>query len=441
MQQVQESDMNQGRKIKLGTVLQGLGRGWDDWRHPDRDVTGSFNFKHHLQQTLTAERGKFDFAFIADGLYVTEESSPAFLSRLEPLTLLSALAVATSNIGLVGTLSSMYAEPFNVARQFGSLDHISGGRAAWNVVTTYHAGAARNFSRDEHAPHELRYRIADEFLDVVRALWDSWEAGAMVADKATGQFIDPRKLHRIDFKGEFFSVQGPLNLSRCPQGQPVIFQAGASDTGRNFAAKVADAIFLPAESLEATQENYRDIKTRAEGFGRNPDHVCVLPDASILLGATDAEAEEKYHELAALVTVDAGLRALTQAFAGHDFSDYDADAPFPDVSHLPQTSTTLKHAALATEEGLTLRELALRISTPRSQFMGSPERVADLLQYWFEERACDGFVLLEQLPGQLDMFVDNVVPILQRRGLFREEYEGATFRENLGVPQPANRHA
>jgi FMN-dependent oxidoreductase (nitrilotriacetate monooxygenase family) len=289
----------------------------------------------------------------------------------------------------------------------------------------------------------VRYRIAAEYLDVVQGLWDSWEDDAHVADKETDVFVDPQKLHRLDHRGEFFQVRGPLNIKRSRQGQPVIFQAGASEDGRNFAAKRAEAIFTHAETLEEAQGYYRDVKARARGFGRDPSRVYILPGISPVVGATEAEAEAKYQELAALGSLTTGLGMLSRSFNDHDFSVYDLDGPFPDVAAIGRNSNqsaSNRILAQVRAENLTLRQIAQRLATPRGAFVGTPERVADRLQAWFENEGADGYVLFEALPGQLDVFVDQVVPILQARGLFRDDYEGATFRENLGLDVPVNRH-
>nr|WP_087574402.1 LLM class flavin-dependent oxidoreductase [Sphingomonas sp. CDS-1] len=436
--------MPQQRHIKLGFILHGVGRTWNDWRHPGRDVNASTSLAYYQKQAATAERGKFDFLFVADSLSITEKSSPHYLNRFEPITILSALAATTSRIGLVGTLTVSYSEPFNVARQFASLDHLSGGRAGWNIVTSWLGDTAANFSKTEHPPHAVRYRIAGEYLDVVQGLWDSWEEDAHVADKESGQFVDPDRLHRLDHKGEFFQVRGPLNIKRTPQGQPVIFQAGASDDGRNFAAKRAEVIFTHAEDEEAGQAYYADVKARAKGFGRDPRQLFILPGIAPIVGETDEDAEARYRELAALESIDTGLGFLSRTFNDHDFRQYDLDAPFPDVEHIglnSQQSGTLRILAQVRAENLTLRQVAERLATPRGVFVGSPETVADRLQQWFENGAADGFVVFEPLPGQLDLFVDKVVPILQARGLFRTDYEGATFREHLGLAQPDNRYS
>jgi FMN-dependent oxidoreductase (nitrilotriacetate monooxygenase family) len=440
---LEDMAMANPRHIKLGFILHGVGRTWNDWRHPDRNVNASTSLAHYRAQAETAERGRFDFLFVADSLSITEKSSPHYLNRFEPITILSALAAVTARIGLVGTLTVSYSEPFNVARQFASLDHLSGGRAGWNIVTSWLGDTAANFSRTEHPPHAVRYRIAAEYLDVVQGLWDSWEDGAHVADKDSGVFVDPEKLHRLDHKGEFFQVRGPLNIKRTPQGQPVIFQAGASEDGRNFAARRAEVIFTHAPTLEDGQAYYADVKGRAKGFGRDPDQLLILPGITPIVGETDAEAEAKYRELAALESIDTGLGFLSRTFNDHDFRQYDLDAPFPDVAHIglnSQQSGTLRILAEVRAENLTLRQVVERLAAPRGAFVGSAETVADRLQQWFESGAADGFVVFEPLPGQLDAFVDRVIPILQARGLFRTEYEGTSFREHLGLPVPDNRY-
>ncbi|TVV70170.1 LLM class flavin-dependent oxidoreductase [Sphingomonas solaris] len=429
--------------LKLGFILHGVGRTWNDWRHPDRDVNASTSFAEYKRQAQLAERGRFDFLFVADSLSINEKSSPHYLNRFEPITILSALAGATSRIGLVATLTVSYSEPFNVARQFASLDHISDGRAGWNVVTSWLGDTAANFSKAEHPAHDVRYRIAAEYLDVVQGLWDSWEDGAHVADKASGQFVDPAKLHRLDHAGEHFQVRGPLNIKRTPQGQPVIFQAGASEDGRSFAARRADAIFTHAPTLQDGVDYYADVKARAAGFGRDADQVLVLPGITPIIGDTDAAAEEKYRELAALESLETGFGMLSRTFNDHDFRHYDLDGPFPDVAHIgrnSQQSASNRILAEVRAENLTLRQVVERLATPRGAFVGSPETVADTLQRWFEQEAADGFVVFEPLPGQLDLFVEKVIPILQARGLFRTDYEGTTFRDNLGLHEPANRY-
>ncbi len=432
--------MPKKRQLKLGFILHGVGPGWGDWRHPDAPVDASVNFAFYKRQAQAAEAGKFDFLFVADSVYVTAKSSPHYLNRFEPLTILSALAGATSHIGLVGALTASYTEPFNVARQFSSLDHISGGRAGWNVVTSWLEGSASNYSKPEHYAHDVRYCLAGEHLDVVQGLWDSWEDDALVRDKETGVFVDPDKLHH---KGEFFQVRGPLNISRSVQGQPVIFQAGASEDGKTFAARRADAIFVNQDELSEARAYYADIKSRVAGFGRNPDQVLVLPGARPVVGRTEEEAEANYQELANLVSIENALSMLGRPFNDYDFSKHDLDAPFPDISaHGANSnqSASLKILAAARDGGLTLRQTALRFATPRSHFVGTPEKVADAIQAWFEGRGADGFNLFESLPGQLELFVELVVPILQARGIYRTDYESETLRGNLELDVPVNRH-
>ena len=435
--------MTKARKIKLGFILHGVGRTWGDWRHPDADTGASTSFAFYTRQAQLAERGGFDFLFVADSLSINEKSSPHYLNRFEPLTILSALAAVTSHIGLVGTLTVSYSEPFNVARQFASLDHISGGRAGWNVVTSWLGDTAANFSKTEHPAHDVRYRIAAEYLDVVQGLWDSWEDDAHVADKASGVFVDPEKLHRLDHKGTHFQVRGPLNIKRSRQGQPVIFQAGASEDGRNFAARRAEAIFGAAQNLEEAQEYYRDVKARARGFGRDPDKMAIMPGIGPVIGLTEDAASAKYDELAALGSLQTGLGFLARSFNDHDFSVYDLDGPFPDVEHLglnSQQSSSLRILEQVRGENLTLRQIAQRLATPRGAFTGTPVQVADQLEHWFSNEGADGFVIFETLSGQLDLFVDHVVPVLRARGLLREHYEGVTLRDHLGLDFAENRY-
>ncbi len=435
--------MATARQLKLGFILHGNGVGWGDWRHPDANAAGSTDFKLYKRQAQLAEAGKFDFLFVADSVFITPQSSPHYLNRFEPLTVLSGLAAVTERIGLVATLTVSYSEPYNVARQFASLDHVSGGRAGWNVVTSWLEGSASNYGKPEHPAHDVRYKIAAEYLDVVQGLWDSWEDDALTHDKASGQFFDAAKLHELNHAGTYFSVRGPLNIARSAQGQPVIFQAGASDDGMNFAAKRADAIFVGHNNIEEAKTYYKDVKARAEGFGRNPDELLILPGIRPVIGRTEAEVAQKYQEFISLVSIGDALRMLGRPFNDHDFSIYPLDEAFPDVAHIganSQQSAVLKITKAALEEGLTLRQVALRFATPRNVFTGTPVQVADALQAWFEERASDGFVTFESLPGQLDIFVETVVPILQARGIFRHDYEGDTLRQNLGLQFPTNRY-
>ena len=399
----------------------------------------------YKEQAQKAEEGKFDLVFIADGVYINEKSIPHFLNRFEPLTILSALAAVTSRIGLIGTVSTSYSEPFTVARQFASLDQISHGRGGWNVVTTPLESTALNYNKtiEEHPDHAKRYRIASEYLQVVKGLWDSWEDDAFTRDKESGEFFDPSKLHTLHHKGEFFSVQGPLNIGRSKQGRPIIFQAGSSEAGKNLAAKEADAIFTGQPTLEEAQKFYQDVKNRAKAFGRNPDEIVILPGISPIIGVTEEDAERKYQEVANLVSIDKALDYLGRYFDHHDFSQYELDAPFPEIGDIGKNSfqsTTDRIKQEATEKQLTLRQVALREATPRTPFIGTPEKIADLIQEWFEGRGADGFNLASSVPNALNDFVDYVVPILQKRGIYRTEYEADTLRGNLGLSFPENRY-
>ncbi|MCL9659811.1 LLM class flavin-dependent oxidoreductase [Paenibacillus hunanensis] len=431
------------RQLKFGAIIHGIGGSMSTWRHPEVQADASVSFDFYKRQAQKAEEGKFDLVFIADGLFINEKSLPHFLNRFEPVTILSALAGVTSRIGLVGTISTSYSEPFTVSRQLASLDHISGGRAGWNVVTSPLEGSALNYSREEHPSHPERYRIASEYLDVAKGLWDSWEEDAFTRDKETGVFFDPDKLHTLHHKGEYFSVQGPLNIGRTPQGQPVIFQAGSSEDGKNLAARSADAIFTGQETLEDAQTFYQDVKKRVVLYGRSEDEVKILPGISPIIGATAEEAERKYEQIASLVTIDKALQYLGRFFDHHDFSQYPLDEPFPELQDIGSNSFrsgTDKIKRDAKERGLTLRQVALQAATPRSNFIGTAEQVADRVQEWFEQRGADGFIIHSELPSGLHDFVEQVVPILQARGIYREDYEYETLRENLGVPIPQNRY-
>jgi len=431
------------KKIKFGALIHGVGGNIAGWRHPEVQTDASVSFPFYKEQAKVAESGKFDLVFIADGLYITEKSIPHFLNRFEPLTLLSALAGVTNDIGLVGTLSTSYSEPFTVARQFSSLDHLSGGRAGWNLVTSPLEGSAKNFGKPDHPTHDERYKIAEEHLEVTRGLWDSWEDDAFVRDKASGVFFDPSKLHRLNHKGEYFSVQGPLNIGRSKQGQPVVFQAGSSESGKNLAAKGADAVFTGHETLEEARAFYEDVKKRAVAYGRSEDDIVILPGIAPIIGRTPEEAERKYEEIAGLVSIENALDYLGRYFEHHDFSQYPLDEPFPELGDLGSNSFrsgTDKIKKQAREQGLTLRQVALRSATPRGQFVGTPEHVANLIQQWHEERGADGFIVHAQLPSGLRDFVELVVPILQERGVYRTEYEADTLRGNLGLPVPENRY-
>lgn len=433
------------KQIHFGAIVHGVGGNISGWRHPDVKKNQSVSLEFYTQQTQKAEEGKFDLVFIADGLFINEKSIPHFLNRFEPITILSALSARTKNIGLVGTISTSYSEPFNVARQLGSLDLISDGRAGWNVVTTPLESTALNFNKtiEEHPSHPVRYEIAEEYLEVVKGLWDSWEDDAFTFDVENDQFFDPSKLHVLHHKGKYFSVRGPLNVARSRQGQPVIFQAGSSDAGIQLAAKTADAVFSGPNSLEDAQNYYKKIKTATLKEGRNPDQLLSFPGISPIIGDTEEEAERKYWEIANLVSIDKALAYLGRYFDHHDFTQYDVDAPFPELGDIGANSfrsTTDNIKKYAKEENLTLREVALREATPRSSFIGTPEKIANEIIRWVDAEGADGFIIATTVPNTLDDFVDKVVPILQAKGRYRKDYTADTLRGNLGIPFVENRY-
>lgn len=436
--------MTQGRQLHLGAILEGVGTDQHSWRDPALPGDASIDIDWYIRNAQLAEEARFDLVFIVDSPFITPDTAPHFLNRLEPLTLLSAIATHTRRIGLVGTLTTSYWEPYNVARQFGSLDHISRGRAGWNVVTTGLEGAARNYGRDEHFDHAERYERAHEFVDVVRGLWDSYEDDAFPRDKVRGIFLDKAKQHRLDHHGRFFRVDGPLALSRSRQGQPVIFQAGDSAAGRDLGAAIADGTFAAAQDFESAQQYYADLKGRAAALGRNPDHIVVLPGLFPILAETDEEAQAIARREHEALDFDKLLVQLGRAFNYHDFSQYDPDAPFPDLTGVTLNSYK-GHAeriiATARDKQLTLREAAYQLGQWRTSFVGSPETVADEIERWFVGRAADGFNLRVTRPDDFALFRERVVPILQHRGLFRTDYTADTLRGHLGIPVPPNRHA
>ncbi|PSH65205.1 LLM class flavin-dependent oxidoreductase [Phyllobacterium sophorae] len=439
-----QSNPGRRRQIRLGAIIQGPGGNMAAWRHRDAVADASINYNYCKALACKAEKGKFDFLFVADGLYINAKSIPHFLNRFEPLTLLSGLASVTSHIGLVGTLSTSYSDPFTVARQFSSLDHISGGRAGWNVVTSPLEGSAKNFSRTEHPEHGKRYHIAGEFLQVTKGLWDSWEDDAFVRDKDSGVFFDPEKLHTLSHKGEYFSVEGPLNIGRSRQGRPIVFQAGASEDGKRLAAAEADAIYTRQETIELAREFYQDVKKQLVEHGRDPDELKLFQGISVIVGDSKEDAERRYWETAELVTIQNAIDYLGRYFEHYDFSQHDLDEPFPDIGDLGKNSfrsTTDTIKSNAREKGLTLRQVALEATTPRPTFIGTATDIANGLEEWFGAGATDGFILRGGTPTAFDDFVDQVIPILQERGLFRREYEGETLREHLGLAFPINRYA
>jgi FMN-dependent oxidoreductase (nitrilotriacetate monooxygenase family) len=386
-----------------------------------------------------AERGKFDLLFISDSMVMDPSDHPSFMCRFEPTTLISVLSASTSHIGLGATVSTSFSEPFNVARIFGSIDHISDGRAAWNVVTSSNPKAALNFNRDEHLEHGLRYERANEFVDVVRGLWDCWDDGAILADKATGRYIDQDKVRALNHKGRFFQVKGPINMSRCPQGQPVIIQAGGSEPGLELAARTADVVFSVVQDLEAARIAYADLKGRMAKYQRAPDELAVLPGVMPIIGRSDAEARDKLSKLQSWLT-PTNAATLVASRIGYEVAGHPLDGPVPPPPPF-QGSQAFSHVLYETarREKMTLRELYNLTAAARGHWVicGTPTSIADTLEEWFIGKAADGFnVLPPYFPGAFADFVDLVVPELQRRGLFRRDYHGRTLREHLGLRVP-----
>jgi FMN-dependent oxidoreductase (nitrilotriacetate monooxygenase family) len=435
------------RQLHLGAFMRPVSLHTAAWRYPGAYPDANFNFRHLKTFAETLERAKFDAFFMADHLAVLNMPIEALrrshtVTSFEPFTLLSALATATSRIGLVATASTTFDEPYHIARRFASLDHISEGRAGWNIVTTSNPDAALNFGLEDHVDHAERYRRAREFYDVVTGLWDSFADDAFIRDAASGLYFDPAKLHVLDHKGDYLSVRGPLNIARPPQGWPVIVQAGASEPGRQLAAETAEVIFGSAPDLESGKSFYADVKGRMEKIGRNRDHLKVLPGAFVVVGDSVDEAKAKRAHLDSLVYYESAIASLSIAL-GHDASGFDPDAPLP--RDIPDTNASKTGRAqvlrLAEQEGLTVRQLAQRYGGYSGlSFVGTPATIADEMETWLFEYGSDGFnIAFPFLPQGLTDIAEKLVPEMQRRGLFRRDYEGTTLRDHLGLPRPANR--
>jgi FMN-dependent oxidoreductase (nitrilotriacetate monooxygenase family) len=435
------------RQLHLNAFIMSTGHHEASWRHPETEAHRTTDIRYYQKIAQIAERGKMDSLFLADGYALFGSPKYRAISSLEPFTMLSALAAVTERIGLIATVSTTYNEPFHVARMFASLDHISRGRAGWNIVTSGSEEAAKNFSKEEHLQHAERYRRAKEFVEVVTGLWDSWEDDALVIDKEAGIFAGAGKVHEINHKGERFSVKGPLNVPRPPQGHPVLVQAGSSESGKDFAAYTAEAIFTAQQTLAEAQSFYKDVKSRLAAYGRSPDHLKILPGISPVIGATESKAKEKEAELHALTIPEYGLTRLSNLLKV-DLFQYPLDGPLP-FSELPDAEAINGNKSrfqlvvdLARRENLTIREVILRTAGGRGHltFAGTAEQVADLIEEWFTSGAADGFnVMPPYFPGALEDFVEQVIPELQRRRLFRTEYEGTTLREHLGLARPSGR--
>src|SRR4051794_22010915 len=438
------------RKMRIGMSIRGHGYHPAAWRHPEVPADGTLHVEHYVRNAQTAERGKLDMIFFADGAGIRQgDNPPGSLARtgrdmieLEPTMLLPALAMVTSHIGLVTTASTTYNEPYNLARRFATLDLISKGRAGWNVVASWSEHEAQNFGLETTLDYDTRYARSAEFVDVVKGLWDSWDDGALLLDKAGGRYFDEAKMHVLDHRGRFFKVRGPLSVAGMPQGHPVIVQAGASEQGRELGAATADVIYAIHGSLDGARGYYDDVKGRMAKYGREPVDLKIMPALCPVVGRTRVEAQAKYDELQALIDPLAGLGSLYSSFG--DLSGHPLDEPLPDgaLGQQELRSLSAQFVEQARREKPTIRDLSPRAGIPGSARIGPPSDVADVMQEWFEAEACDGFnISPATLPGGGEDFVKMVVPELQRRGLFRMEYEGKTLRENLGLRPVVNRYS
>ena len=434
------------RMMRLGAFMRPVGIHTAWWRYPGAYPDANFNLKHIVRFAQKLEAGKFDAFFMADHLAVLNMpvnalKRSATVTSFDPMALLPALAMVTERLGLIATGSTTFDAPYHVARRFASLDHISEGRAAWNIVTTSNPDAALNFGLDEHMDHDERYQRAREFYDVVTGLWDSWADDAFIRDVENGVYFDPARLHVLDHKGKYFKVRGPLNVARPVQGWPLIVQAGASDAGKQLAAETAEMVFAAGGPLADCQRYYADVKARAAKAGRDPEHVKILPGCLVVVGDTVEQARAKRAHLDSLVHPDSGIASLSIAL-GTDASKFDLDGPLPDIPETNQSQSGRQRVIdRARRDNLTVRQLAQTAGAYGGlALVGTAKTIADQMEEYFHARACDGFnIMFPWVPGGLDEFVDEIVPELQRRGVFRKEYEGKTLRENLGVPRPPNR--
>jgi FMN-dependent oxidoreductase (nitrilotriacetate monooxygenase family) len=438
--------MSTAKQLKLGAFMRPISIHTGAWRYPGAIPDANFNFAAQKRFIQKLEQGKFDAFFMADHLAVLNMPVNALkrshtITSFEPFTLLSALAAVTEHIGLMATASTTYDLPYHVARRFASLDHISGGRAGWNIVTTSNPDAALNFGLTEEVEHDERYVRAREFYDVVTGLWDSFADDAFVRDVDAGLYFDPERMHVLDHKGARLSVRGPLNIARPVQGWPVIVQAGASEAGRQLAAETAEVVFAAGSDLETAKAFYKDVKGRMRAIGRDPGGMAILPGAFVIVGETVEAARAKRARLDSLVHYDSGIGTLN-GLLSHDVSHLDPDGPLPDIPETNASRSARERVlTLARRENLTIRQLAQRVGGYSGlAFVGTPRTIADEMEKWLVEEGSDGFnIMFPYLPEGLDDFVDQVVPELQRRGLFRTEYEGRTLRENLGLKRPENR--
>src|SRR3984957_16633829 len=434
------------RMMRLGAFMRPVGIHTAWWRYPGAYPDANFNLKHIVRLAQKLESGKFDAFFMADHIGVLNMPMAALkrsatVTSFDPMALLPALAMVTERLGLIATGSTTFDAPYHVARRFASLDHLSGGRAGWNIVTTSNPDAALNFGMSDHMEHDERYRRAREFYDVVTGLWDSFADDAVVRDVEHGIFLDPDKLHVLNHKGKYLSVRGPLNIARPIQGWPVIVQAGASDSGRQLAAETAEAVFTPPSTIAAGREFYADVKSRMQKAGRAREHMKIMPACFVIVGDSVEDARAKRAKLDSLVYYDNAIASLSIAL-GHDPSRFDPDKPLPDIPESNASKSARERVIqMGKRENLTVRQLAQRLGGySRLAMVGPGKTIADEMEEWLGAEASDGFsIMLPYLPEGLYDFDNKVVPELQRRGLFRREYEGKTLRENLGLPRPENR--
>ena len=434
------------RQLHLNLFIHSRGHHEASWRHPDASPYALTDVRFYAEMAQKAEAAKMDSIFLADQLSLGEDAGQAARTWLEPITTLTAVAMVTERIGLIGTCSTTYTEPFNLARQFASLDHISNGRAAWNIVTSWSAAAAKNYGDDSQVSHAERYVRAEEFMAVAKALWDSWGDGAVLDDRASGQYADMSRVRKINHRGDYYTVEGPLNMPRCPQGRPVLVQAGSSDTGKDFAARHAEAMFTAHLEQSTAREFYKDVKARMRQAGRREDQGLVLPGFSPALASTEEAAIKYREELNELTDVEVGRKRLSGRFGGYDFSHLPLDTPlspddFPDPATVEAArSRTEVIIGFVRRERPTLRRVLATLAGARGHyiFAGTPEQAADFMETWLNEGCADGFnVMPPVLPAMLDVFAAEVIPILQKRGLFRTEYEGRTLRDHYGLERPA----
>lgn len=435
------------RQMSIGMNILGFGAHAAAWRTGEAHPSAYLDVDYYRNIARISERGTLDAIFLADGPALQGDVAKSPAGRLEPTVLLTAVALATQHIGVIATCSSTYNDPYNLARRFASIDHISGGRVAWNVVTNAGDAAAQNFGLAGAPLHVDRYARADEFLDIATKLWDSWEAGSIIGDAQRGVFADPAKVHSIDYVGEHFSVKGPLNVPRSPQGRPVLVQAGSSEGGKALGSRWADAIFTTQTTLADGQAFYQEMKNRARAWGRNPDHLKIMPGLSTVIGSTEAEAHERFDRLNAYIG-EGGLISQVAQRIGIPAHELDLDAELPwhrigPINEFERGSHGFLEAQinLARREKLTVRELSRRILVGHRLIVGPPEQVADTLEHWFLSGAGDGFnIMPDSFPSGVESFVDEVVPLLRKRGVFRHEYSGSTLRDHLGLPYPRSQY-